>query len=47
MLRRRCLAQAQAFRQAEGRQEEDAPVRPRRNSAKRLHRGAQDGRELE
>ncbi len=36
----------QAARQAEGGEEEDAPVRPRRDSPGRLHRSAQDGREL-
>ena len=36
--------QAQAAGEAEGRQEEDAPVRPRRDSAGGVHRGAEDGR---
>ncbi len=43
VLRRRHLAQAQAARQAEGRQEEDARVRQGRNPAGSLHRRAQDG----
>ncbi len=46
VLRRRHYAKAQAARQAEGRQEEDARVRPRRDSAGSLHRRAQDGRQL-
>ncbi len=43
MLWRRRDPQAQAARQAEGRQEEDAPVRPRRDPAGSLHRRAEDG----
>ena len=43
MLRRRRHPQAQAARQAEGRQEEDAPVRQGRDTAGGLHRGAEDG----
>ena len=43
MLWRRHHAQAQASRQAEGRQEEDAAVRQGRNPAGSLHRRAQDG----
>ena len=46
VLRRRHHAQAQAARQAEGRQEEDAPVRQGRNPAGGLYRRAEDGREL-
>ena len=38
--------QAQAARQAEGRQKEDARIRHRRNPARSLHRRAEDGREL-
>ena len=43
MLWRRHHAQAQASRQAEGRQEEDAAIRQGRNPAGSLHRRAQDG----
>ncbi len=43
VLRRRRHPQAQAAREAEGRQEEDAPVRQGRDPAGGLHRGAQDG----
>jgi len=46
MLWRRHHAQAQAVGQAEGRQEEDAPVRPRRDPAGSFHRRAEDGCEL-
>ena len=46
VLRRRHLPQAQAARQAEGGQEEDAPVRPGRHPAGSLHRRPEDGREL-
>ena len=46
MLRRRHHPQAQAARQAEGRQEEDAPVRQGRDPARGLHRRAEDGCEL-
>ena len=46
VLRRRHQPQAQASRQAEGRQEEDAAVRQGRNPAGGLHLGPQDGREL-
>ena len=46
MLWRRHHAQAQASGQAEGRQEEDAPIRQRRDSAGSLHRRAQNGRGL-
>jgi GTP-binding protein LepA len=43
MLRRRRDAQAQASREAEGRQEEDAPVRQGRHPAGGVHRGAEGG----
>ena len=43
MLRRRRHPQAQAAREAEGRQEEDAPVRQGRHPAGSVHRGAEDG----
>ena len=46
MLWRRHHAQAQASRQAEGRQEEDAPVRQGGDSAGSLHRRPQNGRGL-
>ena len=46
MLWRRHHAEAQAARQAEGRQEEDARVRQGRHPAGSLHRRAEDGREL-
>ena len=46
MLWRRHHAQAQAARQAEGGQEEDAELRPRRHPARGLHRRAEDGRGL-
>ena len=46
VLRRRHHAQAQAARQAEGGQEEDAPVRQGGDPAGSLHRRAEDGREL-
>ncbi len=46
MLWRRHHPQAQASRQAEGRQEEDAAVRQGRDPAGSLHRRPQDGREL-
>ena len=46
MLWRRHHPQTQAAGQAEGRQEEDAELRPRRHSARGLHRRAEDGREL-
>ncbi len=46
MLRRRRQPQAQAARQAEGGQEEDAPVRQGRDPAGGVHRGAEDGRGL-
>ena len=46
VLWRRHQPQAQASRQAEGRQEEDAAVRQGRNPAGSLHRRAEDGREL-
>ena len=44
MLRRRRHPQAQAPRQAERGQEEDAPVRQGRHPAGSVHRGAEDGR---
>ncbi len=44
MLRRRRHPQAQAPGEAEGRQEEDAPVRQGRHPAGGVHRGAEDGR---
>ena len=47
MLWRRHLPQAQAPRQAERGQEEDAPVRQGRHPAGSLHRGAEDGSGLE
>ena len=43
MLWRRHHPQAQAAGEAEGRQEEDAPVRQGRHPPERLHRSAQDG----
>ena len=43
MLRRRRHPQAQASREAEGGQEEDAPVRQGRHPAGGVHRGAEDG----
>ena len=43
VLRRRRHPQAQAARQAEGRQEAHAPVRQGRNPAGGVHRGAEDG----
>ena len=43
VLRRRRHAQAQASREAEGRQEADAPVRQGRHPAGGLHRRAEDG----
>ena len=43
VLRRRHHAQAQAAREAEGRQEADEARRPRRDSAGSLPRGAEDG----
>ena len=43
MLRRRRHPQAQAARQAEGRQEAHAPVRQGRDPAGSVHRGAEDG----
>jgi GTP-binding protein LepA len=43
VLRRRRHPQAQAARQAEGRQEAHAPVRQGRNPAGSVHRGAEDG----
>ena len=43
MLRRRRDAQAQASGEAEGRQEEDAPVRQGRHPAGGVHRGAEGG----
>src|ERR1700726_15204 len=43
MLRRRRDAQAQALRQAEGRQEAHAPVRQGRYSAGGVYRGAEGG----
>ena len=43
MLRRRRHPQAQAAGEAEGRQEEDAPVRQGRDPAGGVHRGAEDG----
>ncbi len=43
MLRRRRHAQAQAARQAEGRQKENAAVRQGRHSAGGVHRGAEGG----
>ena len=46
MLWRRHHPQAQASRQAEGGQEEDASVRAGRNPAGGVHRRAEDGREL-
>ena len=46
MLWRRHHPQAQAARQAEGGQEEDAELRPRRHPARGVHRRAQDGRRL-
>src|SRR6187455_822619 len=42
MLRRRYFAQAEAAREAEGREEADEARRPRRDSAGRLPRGPQD-----
>ena len=47
VLRRRHHAKAQASREAEEGQEEDAPVRAGGDPAGSLHRRAQDGRELE
>src|SRR5580704_15546803 len=44
MLRRRRVAQAQAARQAEGRQEEDAPIRQGRHPAGGVHRRTEGGR---
>ena len=46
VLRRRHHAQAQAAREAEEGQEEDAPVRPGGDPAGGLHRRPEDGREL-
>ena len=43
VLRRRRHPQAQAAREAEGRQEEDAPVRQGRHPAGSVHRRAEDG----
>ena len=43
VLRRRRFPQAQAARQAEGRQEADAPIRQGRHPAGSLHRGVEDG----
>ena len=47
MLWRRHHAQTQAAREAEGGEEEDAELRPRRDPARGLHRRAEDGRELD
>jgi GTP-binding protein LepA len=43
MLWRRCHAKEEAAGKAEGRQEEDAPVRPGRDPARGVHLGVEDG----